>query len=372
MNPQRPGVRVAAPRALSASYLMVEDVKRLPVAPARTKVQCNYQASLSGLSEPQTSWADLTHVYYQMAKRPLLRSFGPLAVATNPLQRGHSESSYSRSMMAEDRRSSFPLPPYVTGIGKCSQPQALTEPHKAEVGTTRKPCKNMKETQGLQEEQEDTRQPQEPKVLLHAEKSFLESLIKDHNQHKKSQERPRKGCVQERGEIEKRKCVSSGHMKQSVDLQSQDKRNQNDLQQPLQDVARQRASPEKSPREQEVLPMGLVGEAQPKTVQEKTQAWALLAKDSESKIYPSINRENQQLWRKLEQLAEDYYRVEEMRRQLMKQKQEKKYQRWDSVIRGTSITLAEREPKQRCPKDPEALKTPVSCPLCPTIRVNPN
>ncbi|CAH6779076.1 LOC102552324 [Phodopus roborovskii] len=347
-------------------------MKRLPVAPARTKVQCNCQASLSGLSEPQTSWTELTHVYYQMAKRPLLRSFGPLAVATNQLQRGHSESSYSRSMMAEDHRSSFPLPPYVAGIGKYFQPQTLMEFHKAEVGSTRKSCKNMKETQGPQEQLEDTRQPQEPRVLVQSEKSFLECLIKNHNQHKKTQEKPRKGCIQECGETEKRKCVTSGHMQQTIDPQSQDKRNQTDIQQPLQEVTGQRASPEESPSEQEVLTMVHIEEAQPKTVQEKTQAWEFLAKENESKIYPSINRENQQLWRKLEQLAEDYYRVEETRRQLMKQKQELRYQRWDSVIRGTSITLAEREHKQRCPKEPEVPKTPVSCPLLPTIRINLN
>ncbi|ERE90796.1 coiled-coil domain-containing protein [Cricetulus griseus] len=367
MNSQRPEVRAALQLDVSA-YLTAEGLKRVPVAPARTKVQCS-QASLSGLSEPQTSWADRTHVYYQMAKRPLLRSFGPLA--TNPLQRGHSESSYSRSMMAEDLRSSFPLPPYITGIGKYFQPQTLTEFPKAEVGPTRKSFKNMKETLGPQEDLEDTRQPQEPKVLSQSEKCFLECLVKNHNQHKKNQERPRKGCVQECGEIDNRKHSALGHMKQTIDLQSQDKRNQTDLQQPLQEVARQRPSTENSLSEQEALPVVMVEEAQPKTVQ-KIPAWDLSSKESESKIYPSINRENQQLWRKLEQLAEDYYRVEETRRQLIKRKKEMKYQRWDSVIRGTTITLAEREHKQRSPKDPEVLKTQVSCPLHSTMRVNMN
>lgn len=360
MNPQRPGVRVAVQPAVSA-YLMVEEMKRLPVAPAKTKVHWHSQSSLAGLSELQTSWVGLTHVYYQMAKRPLFPSFGPLSVCTNPLQRGHGECSYSRSMMAEDRRSFFPLPLYVTGIGRYPQPQMVMEFHKAEVGPTRKLCK--KETQVPQEQLEDTKQPQESKVLVQAEKPFLESLIKNHSQHKNNQERPRKDCVQEYGEIEKRKRVASAHMKQTTDLQSQDKKNQTDLQQPLQAVTRQRASPEKSPSEQEVE------EIQLKSAQEKTQAWDSSAKESESKIYPSINRENQQLWRKLEQLAQDYYRVEEARRQLLKQKQELRYQRWNSVIRGTSITLAEREHKQRYPRKPDVLKIPVSGSLYPTIRV---
>lgn len=361
MKLQRPGVRVAVQPAVSA-YLMVEEMKRLPVAPARTKVHCHSQANLAGLSEPQTSWVGLTHVYYQMAKRPLFRSFGPLSAGTNPLQRGHSECSYSRSMMAEDGRSSFPLPPYVTGIGRYPQPQMVMEFHKAEVVPTRKLCKNMKETQVPQE---GTKQPQESKVLVQAEKSFLESLIKSHSLHKKNQERPRKGCVPEYGDIEKRKCVASGRMKQTTNLQSQDKKNQTDLQQPLQAVTRQRASPEKSPSEQEVE------EIQPKSAQEKPQAWDSSAKESESKIYPSINRENQQLWRKLEQLAQDYYRVEETRRQLLKQKQELRYQRWDSVIRGTSITLAEREHK-RYPREPDVFKIPMSASPYPTIRINLN
>lgn len=340
-------------------------MKRLPVAPAGTKVPWHSQSSLAGLSEPQTRWVDLTHVYYQMAKRPLsFRSFGPLSAGTNPLQRGHSECSYSRSVMAEDRRSFFPLPPYVTGIGRYPQPQMVMEFHKAEVRPTRKLCKNMKETQVPQEQLEDTKQPQESKVLVQAEKSFLESLIKNYNQHKKNQERPRKGCVQEYGE--KRKLVALGHMKQTIDLQSQDKKNQTDLQQPLQAVTRQRASPGKNPSEQKVE------EIHPKSAQEKTQASDVSAKESESKNYPSINRENQQLWRKLEQLARDYYRVEETRRQLLKQKQELRYQRWDSVIRGTSITLAEREHKQRSPREPDVLKTPGSSSLYSTIRINLN
>ncbi|OBS79611.1 hypothetical protein A6R68_22187, partial [Neotoma lepida] len=300
---------------------------------------------------------------HEMAKRPLFRSFGPLAIATNPLQRGHSECSYSRSMVAEDRRSFFPLPSYLTGIGKYSQPQTLMELHKAEGGPTRKPCKNMKETQVPQEQLQDTRQPQEPKVLVQAEKSFLKCLIKNCNQYKKNQERPRKGCVQDCGEIEKRKHVVSGYMKQTTDLQSQDKKNQTDLQQPLQAVTRQRASPEKSLSEQEVLPMVQGEETQAKPVQEKSQAAELSAKDSKPKIYPSINEENQPLWKKLEQLAQDYYRVEDTRKQLLKQKQELKYQRWDSVIRGTSITLAERQHKQQqCPK---VLKNRLSTHLCP-------
>lgn len=344
-------------------------MRKFPVAPARTKVQCNYQASLAGLSEPQASWADLTHVYYQMAKRPLPRSFDPLAVPAHPLQRGHSECSYSRSLVAEDRRASFPLPPQVTGIGKYSQPQTLTEFHKAEAGPTRKPCKNTKETQVPQEQLEDARQPQEPKVQ--ADKSFLECLIKNCNQFKKNQERPRKGCAQECGEVEKRKPVVSGHMKPTTDLQSQDRKNQIDLQQPLQVVTRQRASPEKSLSEQEV-PCTVQGrKTQPTSAQEESQAGELSAKESESKTYPSINKENQPLWRKLEQLAQDYYRAEDARKQLLRQKQELKYKRWDSVIRGTSITLAERECKQqRRPKKPKVLKTTVSSPLCSTVGVN--
>lgn len=363
MSPQRPRGRVAVQPAVSA-YLMVEEMKRLPVAPAGTKVPWHSQSSLAGLSEPQTGWVGLTNVYYQMTKRPLsFRSVGPLSAGTNPLQRGHSECSYSRSMMAEDRRSFF-LPPYVTGIGRYPQPQMVMEFHKAEVGPTRKLCKNMKETQVPQEQLEDTKQPQESKVLVQAEKSFLESLIKNYNQRKKNQERPRKGCVQEYGE--KRKHLAWGHMKQTTDLQSQDKKNQTDLQQPLQAVTRQRASPEKSPSEQEIE------EIQPKSAPEKTQAWDASAKESESKTYPSINRENQQLWRKLQQLARDYYRVEETRRQLLKQKQELRFRRWDSVIRGTSITLAEREHKQRSPREPDMFKTPGSSSLYSTIRINLN
>lgn len=267
--------------------------------------------------------------------------------------------------MAEDRRSFFSLPPSVTGISRFPQPQMVMEFHKTEELPTRKLGKNMKETQVPQEQLEDTKEPQESKVLVQAEKSFLESLIKNHSQQKKTQDRPRKGCVQESGEVEKRKRVTSGHMKQATDLPSQDKNNQTDLQQPL-PVTRQRASPEKSPSEQEVE------EIRSKSAQEKTQTRDSSAKESETKNYPSINRENQQLWRKLEQLAQDYYRVEETRRQLLKQKKELRYQQWDSVIRGTSITLAEREHKQRYPREPDVLKIPGSGSLCSTIRINLN
>lgn len=380
MNFQRPGVQVAAQPAVS-TYLMAEEIKRFPVIPSRTKVQCNCRPSLAGLSEPQTSWADLTHGDYQMTKHPLLRSFagerqnlnssvGPLAAATHPLQKGHSECSHSRNMMSEDSRSSLLLPPYVTGIGKHTQSQTLMEFHKAEVGLTRKLCK--KDILVPQEQVEETRQPQEPKVLVHAEKSFLECLTKIHIPHRKNQEKPRKGCAQECGETEKRKHLTSAPAKQTADLQSQDKKIQANLQQPLRTATRQRAPPEKSVSEQDVLTMVCTEATRPKSVQNKMGAWQLFTRDAESKIYPAVNRENQQLWRKLQQLAQDYYRVEETRKQLLKQKQELKYQQWDSVIRGTSITLAEREHKQRCPKEPDMVKAPVSGPLCPMIGINLN
>lgn len=228
--------------------------------------------------------------------------------------------------------------------------------HKAEVGPTRKLCKNMKETQVALEQQEDTRQPPEPKVLVQPEKSFLEYLIKNHNQHKKNREKTRKGCV------------TSGYMKQMADFQFQDEVNQIDPEQSLQTLIGRMAL-----NQQSVLPRVRVEETKSLSALEKTQAWELsAAKARESKINPAINRENRKLWKKLEQLAQDYYRVEETRKHMLKQKQELRDQRWDSVIRGTSIRLAWREQKQRCPKEPEMLKNSVSNPLYPMIRINLN
>lgn len=198
----------------------------------------------------------------------------------------------------------------------------------------------MKETQVALEQLEDTRQLQEPKELVQAEKSFLGCLIKRYNQHNK----PRKGCV------------ASGYMKET------------DSEHSLQTLIGQMAL-----NEQEVLPRLPKDKTKPKSAPEKTQAWELsVAEESESKFNPTINRENQKLWKKLEQLAQDYYRVEETKKQMLKQKQELQDQSWDSVIRGTSIRLAWRENKQRCPKEPEMLKCSVSSPLYPLVRINLN
>lgn len=341
---------------------MVEEMKRFLVAPARTTVPYHFQESQAGLNEHQTSWDDLTHVYYQIGKRRMLQnmagkrknlnpSLNTSAVAAHTLRRGHSECSYSRNVVAEDRRRPVPLPPYVTSVGKYSQSRASMQYPKAEVGPTRKPCKNMTETQAALEQLEDTRQPQEPKVQ--PENSFLACLIKKHNQHKK----PRK-C-----------CVAPGYMKQMAHLQFQGKMNHIDPERSLETLIGQMAL-----NEQEVLPpVPMGGEPKPNSAQEKIQAWEFsVAKESEPKINPAINRENQKLWKKLEQLAQDYYRVEEARKQMLRQKQELKYQRWDSVIRGTSIRLAWREQKQRCPKEPETFKSPVSSPLYPIVRINLN
>lgn len=351
----------------------MEETKRQPVVPPRPKVQYNFQARLAGPSESQTSCAGPNHGYYQIAKRPLLRSFvgerqnlnsssGSLPVATHSLQKANSEHSYSRNMTAGDQWSAhllLPLPLYVTGMDKCYQPQTLMEFHKAEVGPTRKLYKNMKETQVAQEQLKETGQLQEPKVLAQGEKSFLGCLVKNHNQHKKNQEKPQKGCAQECGETEKIKYTALGRTKQTkqtADLRFEDRKNQTNLLQPLQTVTRPKAWAEKSPNEQGILPMVLIEDTQTEAIHE-AKARELSAK--ESNTYPAINRENQKLWRKLEQLAQDYYRVEESRKQLLKQKDLLKYQRWDSVIRGTSITLAEREHKQRYRNELDMFKTPV-------------
>lgn len=369
MNSQRPGVQVAHPAV--STYLMMEEIKRLLVAPKRTKLPYSFQASLTGPSERQTSWDDLSHVYYQMAKHRMLQSavgkrknlnssFDTLAVANHPFRRGHSECSYSRDMVAEDRRRSFPLAPHATSIAKYCQSQMLMELNKAEVEATRKLCRNMKETQVALEQLEDTRQPQEPKVLVQAEKSFLGCLMRKHNQHKKNQQKLRRGHVQECGEI--------GRRMQMVGLQYQHNKNQIDAEDSPQTLIGQMVS-----SEQEVMPRVLMGETKPKSALGKIQSWELSSgKGSESKISPAINRENQKLWKELEHLAQDYYRVENTRKQMLKQKEELRNQRWDSVIHGTSIRLAWRDHKQRCPSDPEMLKSSVSSPLHPTMRINLN
>nr|BAC26581.1 unnamed protein product [Mus musculus] len=357
MNSQRPGVQVVCP-AVSA-YLMVEKMKWLLAVPDRTKVPCNFQDSLAGLSEHQTSWDDLTHDYYQTSTHQRLQSIvgkrknlNPSiytsAVAPHPLRRGHSECSYLRSTVTKDRRRSFPSAPHATSLDKYSQSQTFMECHKSEVGPTQKLCKNVKETQVALEQLEDTRQLQEPKLLAQAETSFLGCLIKNHNRHKK----PRKGCV------------ASGYMKQMGDLQFLDKMDHIDPEYSLQTLIGQMEL-----NEPEVLPRVPMEETKPKSALEKTQAWELsVAKESESKFNPAINKENQKLWKKLERLAQDYYRVEGTRKQMLRQKQELKDQRWDSVIRGTSVRLAWREHKQRCPKEREKLKSSVSSPQHP-IRI---
>lgn len=243
----------------------------------------------------------------------------------------------------------------------------------------------------------DSRQLLEEKYRVQAENQlFLEYLCKNKEQCEKKQEALGKRCAQECGEIERRRQeLASRYSQRNTTLQAQllqGRKTQQDLQQQLQALKavytvkewqdrkiqtlekekekirgetaaqdreahiqflREKAQMEK---ELEELHLMELGQSSTKGPRRKYRALALACKQAHLEFCGSLHRENQRLRKELQQLSQEYRKVEAVRIRLEKRQQLVKEEQWylEALVRGRQRLQAEPEGHQdcsRCPRD---------------------
>lgn len=118
-------------------------------------------------------------------------------------------------------------------------------------------------------------------------------------------------------------------------------------------------------KELEELHLMELGQMSTKGLTRKYKAMALAASQAHSEFWGSLHRENQQLRKELQQLSQEYRKVEAVRGQLEKQQQLAKEQQWyiQALIRGRQRLQAERERHlghNPCLREQSASKTMLS------------
>lgn len=315
-------------------------------------------------------------------------------------------------MLAQSPRGTPPPTPHLTILNTYLKPKLLT---RLEKRVKRKTVVAMKElSQQIQENKcrrarllEDSRQLLEEKYRVQAENQlFMEYLRKNKEQCEKKQEAVWKQCVQECGEIERRRReLASRYNRRNAALQDQllqGRKTQKDLKQKLralepvykvkerQDTKiqtlkkeqekvrdetaakdqeahfrflREKAVMEKELEEWHLMELGQVNTT---GLMRKYKALALAAKQAHSEFCGSLHKENQQLRREFQQLSQEYTRLDVVRSQLEKRRQLVKEQQWylEALTRGRQRLQAERERHHRghnpCLKEQRASKTMLS------------
>lgn len=315
-------------------------------------------------------------------------------------------------MLAQSPRGAPPPTPHLTILNTYLQPKLLT---RLEKQVKRKTVVAMKElSQQIQETKcrrerllKDSRQLLEENYRVQAEnRLFMEYLRKNKEQCEKKQEELWKQYVQECGEIErKRQELASRYSERNAALQAQllqGRKTQKDLKQQLQALKpvykvkesqdlkiqtlekerekvrgetaakdqeahfqflREKALMEKELEEWHLLELGQINTA---GLTRKYKALALAAKQAHSEFCGSLHRENQQLRTELQQLGQEYGRLDAVRSQLEKRRQLVKEQQWylEALTRGRQRLQAQRERHYRgqhpCLKEQRASKTMLS------------
>ncbi|XP_059137026.1 kinesin-like protein KIF26B [Peromyscus eremicus] len=311
--------------------------------------------------------------------------------------------SWIWKVFAQSPRSvSLPIP-LLTILNACLKPKLLT---RLEKQVNRKTAVALKElSQQIQETKcrrerllKDTRQLLEEKHRVQAENQlFMDYLHKNSKRCEKKREALWKQCAQECGEIERRRQeLASRYTQRNAALRAQllqGRKTQEDLRQQLQalktvymvkerqDMTIQTLEKEKekirgetAAKEQEAhirflrekalmekelqeLDLMKLGQISTKGLTRKYKAWAQACKQAHFEFCGSLHRENQQLRKELQQLSQEYRKVEAVRIRLEKQQQLVKEEQWylETLTRGRRWLQAERERHQDCSRAAQKL-----------------
>ncbi|XP_059136627.1 coiled-coil domain-containing protein 121-like [Peromyscus eremicus] len=314
-------------------------------------------------------------------------------------------------MLAQSPRSTPPPTPLLTILNAGLKPKLLT---RLEKQVNRKTAVALKElSQQIQETKcrrerllKDTRQLLEEKHRVQAENQlFMDYLHKSSERCEKKREALWKQCAQECGEIEQRRQeLASRYTQRNAALRAQllqGRKTQEDLRQQLQALktvytvkerqdttiqtlekekekirgetaakdqeAHIRFLREKALMEKELQELDLMelGQISTKGLTRKYKAWAQACKQAHFEFCGSLHRENQQLRKELQQLSQEYRKVEAVRIGLEKQQQLVKEEQWylEALTRGRRRLQAERERHRAhnpCLKEQSASKTMLS------------
>ncbi|KAL1769733.1 hypothetical protein HispidOSU_008790, partial [Sigmodon hispidus] len=291
-----------------------------------------------------------------------------------------------------ETKSHTPLPtPHLTILNTYLKPKLLT---KLEKRVKRKTVVALKElSQEIQETKcqrerllKESRQLLEEKHRVQAENQlFMEYLHKSSEQCERKQEALWKQCAQECGAIERRRQeLASGYSQRNAALQAQllrGRKTQEDLKQQLQALRtvymvkerqdmkiqsleeekekirgetaakdqeahiqflREKAQMEKDLEELHLMELGQIST---KGLTRKYQALARACKQAHFEFCGGLHRENQKLRKELQQLSQEYRKVEAGRVRLEKQQQLLTEEQWylEALIRGRQRLQAERE-----------------------------
>ncbi|XP_031235271.1 coiled-coil domain-containing protein 121-like [Mastomys coucha] len=228
-------------------------------------------------------------------------------------------------MLAQSPRGAPPPTPHLTILNTYLQPKLLT---RLEKRVKRKTVVAMKElSQQIQETKcrregllKDSRQLLEEKYRVQAENRLFMEYLRKNKEQSKDQE---------------------AHFQ----------------------FLREKALMEKELQEWQLLELGQINTA---GLTRKYKALALAAKQAHSEFCGSLHRENQQLRTELQQLGQEYGRLDAVRSQLEKRQQLVKEQQWylEALTRGRQRLQAQRERHHRgqhpCLKEQRASKTMLS------------
>nr|XP_004653469.2 coiled-coil domain-containing protein 121-like [Jaculus jaculus] len=328
-------------------------------------------------------------------------------------------------MFAGSPRRPPPSTPYLTVLSTWFKPEMLTpleeKVKRRTVVALRELNRQIEDARGRRDRLlEDTRQLLKEKSCVQAENQFfLDYLSKENEQCRKKQEELQRQYFRECGEIEQRRQeLASRYTQRNADLQAQilkgrmtlahlKKRLQalkpisvvkerqdmkiQTLEQekekiPGETAARDReahlrflqekAFLEKQLEELQVMEEG--GDINTKEFKRKAKALSQAAKQAHVEFCHGLNRENQQLQMELEQLSQEYWKLEATRSHLEKQQQQLKEEQWylEALVRGRQRLQAQRERHgdgSRCRKERPAPNCPLNtqilnCPLGTQIK----
>ncbi|XP_036058634.1 coiled-coil domain-containing protein 121-like [Onychomys torridus] len=314
-------------------------------------------------------------------------------------------------MLAQSPRSTPPPTPHLTVLNAYLKPKLLTRLEKQEKRKTVVALKEL--SQQIQETKhrrerllKEARQLLEEKHRVQAENQlFMDYLHENNEQCEKKREALWKQCAQECGEIERRRQeLASRHTQRNAALGAQllqGRKTREDLRQQLQALktvymvkerqdmeiqtlgkekekirgetaakdqeAHVRFLREKALMEKELQELDLMelGQISTKGLTRKYRALAQACEQAHFEFCDSLHRENQQLRKELQQLSQEYRKVEAVRIRLEKQQQLAKEEQWylEALTRGRQRLQEERErhrAQNPCLKKQSASKTMLS------------